>query len=203
MKNSIFFILLFFGSFVSGQNVQSFDFQTGDIIFQSSQSGQSRAVQLATNSKYSHVGLIYIENKHTYVLEAVQPVKKTPIEEWIKHGDNHEFSVKRLKNKTLFADKKNQEKIYSECGQYMGKNYDIYFNWSDKELYCSELVWKVYKQAFGIELCPLRKLKSFNLEHAEVKRIMKVRYGDNVPFEEKVVAPSDIYDSKLLITVKK
>ena len=34
------------------------EFQNGDIIFQTSQSAQSKAIQLATNSRYSHVGII-------------------------------------------------------------------------------------------------------------------------------------------------
>ncbi|MBL4670033.1 MAG: hypothetical protein JKY30_12325 [Flavobacteriales bacterium] len=33
--------------------------QNGDIIFQISKSSQSKAIQLATNSKYSHMGIIY------------------------------------------------------------------------------------------------------------------------------------------------
>ena len=34
-------------------------FKAGDIIFQISKSSQSEAIQLATNSKYSHIGIIY------------------------------------------------------------------------------------------------------------------------------------------------
>ena len=34
-------------------------FQNGDIIFQTSNSSQSKAIQLATHSPYSHVGIIY------------------------------------------------------------------------------------------------------------------------------------------------
>lgn len=33
--------------------------QNGDIIFQTSTSGQSKAIQIATGSKYSHMGIIY------------------------------------------------------------------------------------------------------------------------------------------------
>src|SRR5690606_5876902 len=33
--------------------------QNGDIIFQTSKSSQSQAIQLATKSKYSHMGIIY------------------------------------------------------------------------------------------------------------------------------------------------
>jgi hypothetical protein len=33
--------------------------QVGDLIFQTSKSGQSQAIPLATKSKYSHCGIIY------------------------------------------------------------------------------------------------------------------------------------------------
>jgi hypothetical protein len=51
--------------------------KNGDIIFQTSLSQQSKAIQLATNSKYSHCGIIYKDNGQFYVYEAVQPVKIT------------------------------------------------------------------------------------------------------------------------------
>ena len=60
--------------------------QDGDIIFQTSQSKQCEAVRIATNSKFSHCGIIYEINGKKYVFEAVQPVKITPFNEWIKHG---------------------------------------------------------------------------------------------------------------------
>ncbi|HRG10273.1 MAG TPA: peptidoglycan peptidase, partial [Cyclobacteriaceae bacterium] len=34
--------------------------KSGDIIFQTSQSSQSKAIQLATRSEYSHMGIIYM-----------------------------------------------------------------------------------------------------------------------------------------------
>jgi hypothetical protein len=55
------------------------DIQNGDIIFQTSLSTQSKAIQLATNSPYSHCGIIYKDGEKFYVFEAVQPVKKTPL----------------------------------------------------------------------------------------------------------------------------
>ncbi len=37
--------------------------QTGDIIFQISRSSQSKAIQLATHSDYSHTDMLVIRNK--------------------------------------------------------------------------------------------------------------------------------------------
>lgn len=62
-------------------------FQNGDIIFQTSKSSQSKAIQLATNSKYSHMGIIYETDGQFFVYEAVQPVKLTKLNDWIKRGE--------------------------------------------------------------------------------------------------------------------
>ncbi|HEM48716.1 MAG TPA: peptidoglycan peptidase, partial [Caldithrix sp.] len=90
-----------------------------------------------------------------------------------------------------------------EIGEiYRGKNYDIYFEWSDDRIYCSELVWKIYEQAAGIEIGSLTKLKNFDLSHPVVKEKMKERYGDNPPLDEDVIAPASIFNSDLLYTVR-
>lgn len=173
-------------------------FQEGDIIFQTSDSKQCEAIQIATESKYSHCGIIFIENGKTMVYEAVQPVKKTPLKQWIAQGKESKYVVKRLKNTILSPTVSKKMKRYGMT--FNNKDYDLYFEWSDDKIYCSELVWKIYKNS-GIELCPLKKLKDFNLKHPSVQKIMKERYGHNIPYNENVVAPSQLFESGLLETV--
>ncbi|WP_281234264.1 YiiX family permuted papain-like enzyme [Flavobacterium gelatinilyticum] len=175
-------------------------FKDGDIIFQTSESKQCEAVRIATNSKFSHCGIIYDINGKWFVFEAVQPVKLTPVEDWIKHGKGSKYVVKRLKNDSVLNPEVLQKmKNYSQ--QFDGKEYDAYFEWTDNRIYCSELVWKIYKNAAGIELSKLREMKEFNLNDPRVQKILKERYGNNIPLDEKVVAPSDLADSNLLKTI--
>jgi uncharacterized protein YycO len=173
----------------------------GDMIFQTSQSTQCEAVRIATNSKFSHCGIIYIQNGQHYVYEAVQPVKMTKLDDWITHGENKSYVVKRLKNSKSILTKSVIEKMKNYGSTLMNKNYDLYFGWSDDKIYCSELVWKIYKNGANIELCSLEKLKKFNLKDPKVQTIMNERYGKNVPLEEDVVAPSQLVDSKILETI--
>ena len=178
------------------------EFQNGDIIFQTSQSGQSKAIQLATHSKYSHVGIIYNNGGKYFVYEAVQPVKLTPLDKWIDRGLDDHYVVKRLKNADEILTKEALSKMKKVGERYKGKNYDIYFEWSDDKIYCSELVWKVYKEGAGIEIGELEQLRDFDLSHEIVKQKMKERYGDNIPMDEKVISPAVMFDSDELITVK-
>lgn len=177
-------------------------FQNGDIIFQTSQSKQCTAVRIATRSIYSHCGVIYIENSKVYVYEAVGPVKLTPFSEWIQHGKDSKYVVKRLKDAATSLTPAIFSKVKASGEKYKGKSYDIYFGWSDDKIYCSELVWKIYKQGANIEIGKLQKLKEFDLSSKEVQAILKERYGNNIPSEEIVISPQSIFESDLLETVK-
>jgi hypothetical protein len=46
----------------------------GDIIFQTSRSEQSIAIQKATRSPYSHMGIVFLKNGSPYVYEAINTV---------------------------------------------------------------------------------------------------------------------------------
>lgn len=175
-------------------------FKDGDVIFQTSQSEQCEAVRIATNSKFSHCGIIFNENGNCYVYEAIQPVKKTLFKDWIKHGLDQKYLVMRLKDSTSL-DKISLGKMKTYGKKLFNKDYDIYFEWSDENIYCSEYVWKIYKFGANIELCNLEKLKSFNLEDYRVKAILSQRYGTNIPLNEDVVAPSQLANSDKLITI--
>ncbi|NOY48129.1 MAG: YiiX family permuted papain-like enzyme [Chlorobi bacterium] len=176
--------------------------KNGDIIFQTSKSNQSKAIQLATNSKYSHMGIIYENDEKYFVYEAVQPVKLTPLQEWINRGKDGHYVIKRLKNsESILTDEvMTKMKLYGE--RFKGKSYDIYFEWSDDKIYCSELVWKIYKEAVNIEIGKLERLSDFDLTDEIVRSKMKERYGENIPMNEKVISPAEMFDSDKLITIE-
>jgi hypothetical protein len=57
-------------------------------------------------------------------------------------------------------------------------------------MYCSELVWLVYKDQ-GIELCEPRKVSRFIMTRIpKVKKLMQKR---NIQMDQEAVAPVDIY----------
>ena len=177
------------------------EIKNGDLIFQTSLSRQSQAIQLATKSKYSHCGLIYKDGNQYFVFEAVQPVKKTPLDKWIARGQNGKYVIKRLKNADQILTSSTLAKMKEVGDRFSGKNYDLTFEWSDDKIYCSELIWKIYQRATGIEIGKLEKLSDFDLTNEAVKAKMKERYGDKIPLDETVISPAAIFDSNLLITV--
>ena len=173
-------------------------YQTGDIIFHVSKSQQSLGIQKATKSRYSHMGLIVNKDGKAWVLEAVQPVKYTALQQWIDRGVERHYVVKRFKTNLTVQQK---QTLIKNAEQYLGQPYDLYFEWDNRALYCSEIVWKAYHDALGIELAPLSKLKQFDLSSFEVKQLMQQRYGQNIPLNETVIAPQAIFASTALVEV--
>jgi len=170
----------------------------GDIIFHTSRSAQSVAIQRATHSPYSHVGIVFMRAGQPYVFEAIATVRYTPLAKWIARGADSRYVLKRLKRGLTNAQ---VARLHASAQRFAGKPYDLYFEWSDARIYCSELIWKVYSQALGIELGELQKLRDFDLKDPAVKAKMRERYGSRVPLAEPVISPGAIYDSNLLQTV--
>jgi uncharacterized protein YycO len=172
--------------------------QEGDIIFHTSRSSQSLAIQHATKSPYSHMGVVLSRNGEFVVYEASATVRYTPLKAWIARGDGGRYVVKRLKGGLTTAQKRN---LTDSANAFDGKAYDLTFEWSDGRIYCSELVWKMYKRALGIEIGPTQKLKDFDLTSKAVKAKMKERYGSKVPMNETVISPAAMFEAKNLETV--
>lgn len=172
--------------------------RTGDVIFHTSRSAQSLAVQRATGSPYSHMGVILQQNGQPCVFEAAKTVRCTPLANWIARGEGGHFVLKRLK---AAPDVAAQAKLQKAARAFVGRPYDLTFEWSDQRIYCSELVWKLYDRALGIRIGELQKLRDFRLDDAAVRAKMRERYGENVPLAEPVISPVAMFESGRLVEV--
>ena len=148
------------------------------------------------------MGLVLYRGGQPYVVEAVGPVKYTQLTEWIERGVGGKFVVKRLRNakETLSPDA--VEKLRSAARSLEGKPYDLAFAWSDDRIYCSELVWKIYDRALGIDLGELRPLRTLDLTDPVVRAKLIERYGDKLPLDEPVITPAAIFSAGALETVR-
>jgi len=174
--------------------------RNGDIVFHTSRSSQSLAIQRATHSPYSHMGIVYVEAGKASVYEAVQPVKLTRLDDWTRRGENGHFVVKRLRDADRLLTASNLAKMKAEGQKFQGKGYDLYFDWSDDRIYCSELVWKIYKRALGIEIGNTQRLGEFDLSDPAVMTKIQERWNGSPPKDEVVISPSAVFDSDKLVT---
>lgn len=176
--------------------------KAGDIVFQGLNTSQSLALRIATGSDYTHCGIILEKDGELQVLEAVGPVTWTPLSEWIARGESGRYVRLRLKDETPLTPAA-LAAMRDDVSSFEGKPYDFLFQWSDDKIYCSELVWKLYRRNAGLELAPLRRIADYALDHEEVLRIARLRYGTDIPLDELAIAPSDLMASELLEVVDK
>ena len=164
--------------------------KNGDIVFIVNPSGQGKAIQLATKSKYTHVGIVLIENGKTMVYHAVEPVSKNTFDEFVDMSADGKFYIKRLKDQSLLTEQ-SITKMLAEAKSQLGIHYDLGFNWSDEELYCSEFAAKF--------LAPfLRYSMPTKPMHFEVNRDFWLKYfHGNPPDGAPGTSPGDFERSPL------
>jgi uncharacterized protein YycO len=185
----------------SATQAQPLALRDGDIVFQTSLSRQSLAVQRATGSHYSHMGMVMVRGGRPFVLEAAGTVRYTPLKEWAARGQDGRIVAKRLKDADAVLTPPAVARLREAAATLHGRPYDLTFEWSDERLYCSELVWKVYERALGIRIGPLQRIRDFNLADPLVRRTMAERYGSAVPLDEPVISPVAMFASDRLVTV--
>ena len=93
-------------------------FRTGDVVLQTSKSPMSLPIREATHSPWSHTGLIEVTEDGVFVLEAIQPVSRTPYEVWRKRGVGGAVKVLRLKDLDPKAAAKSVAWAKSKLGGY-------------------------------------------------------------------------------------
>ncbi|QSQ12747.1 YiiX/YebB-like N1pC/P60 family cysteine hydrolase [Myxococcus landrumensis] len=169
--------------------------ETGDVVLHTSRSRQSQAIQAATHSSLSHVGLVEVTPKGVFVVEAVQPVQRIPFAKWRARGVNGHIMVLRPEN----LDAATKQRVLSAAKKHLGKPYDWKFGWGDDAMYCSELVRKAYIEGAGQEYGAMEKLGS--LDVAGLQQQMRERYGAQVPLDLELVTPASLARDLRLIQI--
>jgi len=147
------------------------------------------------------MGIVYVQNGKPFVFEAVQPVKFTPLTEWIARGNSGHYVVKRLRDASDRITPEVLERMKAIGDAMVGNNYDLYFEWSDERIYCSELVWKIFDRGAGIQIGELQTISDFDLSNPVVATKIQERFGGPPPPEEMVISPAVIFASPELVTV--
>ena len=193
----IVILVLPFGSMltetITAQTDPIEEVKEGDVIFQTSQSQQSPLIQIATRSKISHCGIIVMRNGKPYVLETLKTLVVTPLDKFIARGEGGKYWLKRS----------NKENIKIKYGSYLGKPYDLAFKFDNDKFYCSELIYDIYKNQLGIELCEPKKVSDYLiLGTGKIPQIEKAMKKRGIAKDQYAVAPVDVFESVYLKDVK-
>ena len=147
--------------------------QRGDLLFQTSRSGQSAGIFLATGSPYTHVGILDFDASGApVVLEAVATTRATPLADWIAQGAAQDVALYRLDGLT----EPQAQKVAEAARRQFGKPYDPWFHSSEDALYCSELVWIAFRDGLGLELGHIDRLGGLDLGSDAAMKLVEARW---------------------------
>ena len=173
--------------------------ETGDLVFQTTRGKLAAVIHAATLSKYTHVGVVVMRKGAPWILEASGPVGMTRFRRFVRRGVGGRYVVKRIKGGLTSIQKR---RLVRAGRKYLKRRYDATFRWSDKRMYCSELVWKAYARGLKIRVGePQTMGELYNVYNPIVRRFAKRAYGDHLPTKELIVTPVRMFDSKLLETI--
>jgi hypothetical protein len=169
----------------------SYEPQEGDVIFQSLPfSRLVTAIEGATQSPFSHCGIVARENGRWVVYEALKPVGPTPLGDFIARGRNQAFQVKRLKNEQQSL----VPALLASVRKLRGRPYDERYRLDDdgEAIYCSELIYVAYRDTTGGaslgQLVTLGELKW--QPYAElIEQIEKAP----PPLDRQLITPRDLF----------
>jgi hypothetical protein len=178
----VFSLLAIIILFQSGGPHLGYEPRSGDVVFHTSRSTESMAIQKATNSPYSHMGIVYVRDGKPLVFEAVEPVK-------------------RLADADRLLTPEALSRMVEVAKPFEGKHYDPCFEWSDERMYCSELVWKIFKRVLGIEVGELQTISELDLSDPVVQAKVRERWQEGPPPDQRVISPGEMFASKRLVTV--
>lgn len=165
----------------------------GDIFFQSfPHSALTDTIEGVTQSSRSHCGILRRHKEGWVVLEAVEPVRETPLADWVRRGREGKFEVFRLKEP-------HREKIpgmIAAARAYLGRPYDMRYRLDDEKIYCSELVYKAFRDAGGGELGRLETLGDLNWKPHEA--FIRQLEGGGLPLDRKMITPRAVSEASQL-----
>lgn len=177
---------------------KSYQPQEGDILFQSlPHMPIVDAIEGCTKSPFSHCGIVHKNAQNIWVvIEAIGPVRESPLPLWVMQGRDSKFWIRRLK-----AEHQKQIPAFIKAAKaYQGKPYDIHYRMDDEAIYCSELIYKAYRDATGTGLGSLMRLG--DLDWKPWTDVIKAIEGGNVPLEREMITPKSLAEAEELEVVE-
>ena len=146
------------------------ELRDGDIVLHRGRSTQANAIIEATNSPYTHVGIIDVTQAGIDVIEAVGPVRRTSLADFVARSVGAPTFVRHFAVNAVVG-----EAIVRAAERYLGRPYDPYFLMDARRIYCSELVWRAFGDA-GLSIGTVQRFADLNLAGDAVDRLLAKRW---------------------------
>jgi len=174
--------------------IAKYEPQDGDVIFQSLPYGPVVwAIEGVTKSPYSHCGIVGQRDGQWLVYEAIGTVHITPLKNFLWRGRGGGFAVYRLGAEH----RQHIPETLRCCEKYLGRPYDIRYRMDDEKIYCSELIYKAFRDATGGQ--QLGELVHFgDMNWGPYDVLIRQIEGGPVPVDREMITPRDLAKARQL-----
>ena len=148
------------------------DLHTGDVVLIASTSPQASAIARATRSKYTHAGVVVVEDGTPWVYEAAGTVRRTPFASFAKRAVPGTLLVRRAGVGITPAQ---QARIAQEARRLVGRPYDLAFAQGDDALYCSEYV-RLVLAVGGVDAGKIQHVRDLDVDDPVVHALIAQRW---------------------------
>lgn len=172
--------------------------QEGDVVFQALPHQEVvDAIEGATDSDFSHCGIVARVDGQWVVYEAIGKVRATPLYVYILRGRERGFAAYRWKT----GEQAQVPAILQQTRTMLGRPYDTRYKMDDERIYCSELIYKAYRDATGGgQAGQLVRLGELNWGKYE-RTIIELE-GGPPPLDREMITPRDLALAPQLDLVK-
>lgn len=152
-------LLVLLGVGPSFANITRTELLVGDILLQPLHCHACNLIEAQTKSPYSHIGVIIDKRDGVYIVaEAFGAVRAISMSEFLSK------TQKSLEVEVLRPHYVSSELAYNYYKLFDGLPYDSKFLWGDDEIYCSELVQKLFSVSNMLSPKPIPMLYDINPE---------------------------------------
>lgn len=200
MAMPLFLVLVAFGWLVLAPHFWFLGYEPreGDVLFQSlPRTSLTMAIEGATDSPWSHCGIVAYEDGQWMVYEAYGSVQRVPLSKFWQRSRANQFAVYRLK-----PEHQPQVPHLLECVRaFLGRPYDVRYEMDEEKIYCSELIFKAWRDAGGADMGRLVTLGDLNWEPFE-RTIRAIERGP-VPLDRVMITPHHLSQAQQLELVRR
>ena len=160
----------------------------GDVIFQSlPRSELADAIEGATKSPWSHCGIVAKDEHGRWIVyEAMNGVEATPLRQFVYRSRDGQYAVHRWQPQY----ESKVAAVLQQVRTQLGKPYDLRYRMDDEKIYCSELIYKAFRQVTGE--APGKLVALGDLNWGPYQRFIEQLEGGDVPLEREMITPRDL-----------
>jgi hypothetical protein len=169
--------------------------QEGDVVFQSLPHGDLvDAIEGVSGSPFSHCGVVVRGKDGEWrVIEALGDVHETPLNAWLLRGRGMGVAVFRWRPGMMT----DTAGFVAALRRYAGRPYDLRYRMDDEAIYCSELVFKGYRDATARQAGKVEQLGTLNWRPFE--DFIRSMEGNQLPLDREMITPRALSEAEQLV----